>query len=143
MKKLIIAVTVWPLTELYYMIPGRFDFPFLVTVLMAIIWLMEVDMENLEFDFSAPLPEETDEVKKAPGIHYAKLANSPRLQRLHALLQSGKEYTTLEIMQSAKICAVSSAICELRLNGIDIPPAKMVGRGVYSYKLNLQGEASC
>lgn len=137
MKKLIIAVTVWPLTEIYYLIPGRLDLPFFVTVLMAIIWLMEVDMENLAFDFSAPLEEvETDEVKKQPGIHYAKLANSPRLQRLHALLMNGTEYTTLEIMQSAKICAVSAAITELRRNGFDID-CKMVARGVYSYRMEV------
>lgn len=135
MKKLIIAVMVWPGTEVYWMLPGRFDFPFFVTVLMAIICLMEVDMKNLEFDFSAPLEEvETDEVKKQTGIHYAKLANSPRLQRLYALLMNGTEYTTLEIMQKAKICAVNSAITELRRNGFDID-CKMVARGVYSYQL--------
>lgn len=69
-------------------------------------------------------------------IHYAKLSTSPRLQRLHALLKDGREYTTLEIMQSAKICAVSASITELRRNGFDID-CKMVARGVYSYKMEV------
>jgi hypothetical protein len=70
------------------------------------------------------------------SIHYAKLENSPRLQRLHALLMNGTEYTTLEIMQHAKICAVSAAITEMRRNGFDIE-CKMITRGVYSYKMNV------
>lgn len=73
------------------------------------------------------------------SIHYAKIENSPRLQRLLALLEGGQEFTTLEIMQHAKICAVNSAICELRLNGFEIV-CKAVTRGIYSYQL--KGELS-
>jgi hypothetical protein len=74
--------------------------------------------------------------KRAGTIHYAKLHNSPRLQRLHALLNGGQEFTTLEIMQHAKICAVSASITELRRNGFDIA-CKMIGRGVYSYRMEV------
>ena len=96
------------------------------------------------FDFSspvtvAPLPsildgKGEDEVKKTPGIHYAKLENSPRLQRLYSLLKGGMEFTTLEIIRQANICAVNSAISELRRNGYDIG-CKVVGRGIYAYKM--------
>lgn len=59
MKKLIIAVAVWPLTELYWMIPGRFDFPFFVTAAMAILFLLEADMEQqVAFNFDMPTGDE-------------------------------------------------------------------------------------
>ena len=51
------------------------------------------------------------------SIHYARYKTSERLQRLLAFLLDGKPHTTLEIIQGAQICAVNSAICELRRNG--------------------------
>lgn len=75
-----------------------------------------------------------EQEKQKGTIHYAKLHNSPRLQRLHALLKGGTAYTTLEIMRKAKICAVNSAVCELRRNGFDID-CKALGIGVYSYRM--------
>lgn len=69
-------------------------------------------------------------------IHYAKIENSPRLQRTLAVLQSGKPATTLEIMMYARVCAVNSIISELRRNGfeIDSRPVKG-GGGIWEYQL--------
>lgn len=54
-------------------------------------------------------------------MNYAKLENSPRLQRVARVLHRHKRpLTTLDIINKAGICAVNSAISELRGNGIDI-----------------------
>lgn len=53
-------------------------------------------------------------------MHYARIEASPRLQRVAALLADGSERSTLDIAASAKVCAVNSAIAELRANGLDI-----------------------
>lgn len=66
-------------------------------------------------------------------IHYAKLKNSPRLQRLLEFLEDCKPHTTLEIIGGAKICAVNSAVTELRRNGFDVSCTRN-GR-IYSYQL--------
>jgi hypothetical protein len=65
-------------------------------------------------------------------IRAAKLENSPRLQRVHRLLRDGRERTTLQISRQANVCAVNSAIDELRdpKNGFDIP---CVRRGKHWY----------
>ena len=53
-------------------------------------------------------------------MNAAKLDKSDRLQRVDALLSSGKQYSTLEIVQKACVCAVNSIIAELRANGRQI-----------------------
>ncbi|CQR43688.1 hypothetical protein THICB3320738 [Thiomonas sp. CB3] len=53
-------------------------------------------------------------------MHYARIDTSPRLQRVAALLADGRAYTTLDIVQAAGVCAVNSAIAELRWNGYSI-----------------------
>jgi len=50
-------------------------------------------------------------------MNAAKLEKSERLQRVDALLSSGKQYSTLEIVQMACVCAVNSIVAELRANG--------------------------
>ncbi|MEO1752040.1 hypothetical protein [Thiofaba sp. EF100] len=50
----------------------------------------------------------------------AKLETSSRLQRVLALLRQGGWYTTMEIVQGAKVCAVNSIIAELRANGVPV-----------------------
>ncbi len=50
----------------------------------------------------------------------ANLENSDRLQRVDQLLADGLEYSTLEIVYGAQVCAVNSIIAELRDNGRDI-----------------------
>jgi hypothetical protein len=53
-------------------------------------------------------------------MHSARLDHSDRLQRVAALLADGREYSTLEIIEQARVCAVNSIIAELRANGIAI-----------------------
>lgn len=50
-------------------------------------------------------------------MHYAIITNSKRLQRVDKLLKSGREYSTLDIVTKARVCAVNSIISELRANG--------------------------
>ena len=54
--------------------------------------------------------------------HPARLENSPRLQRVHDLLADGREYSTMEIVLLANVCAVNSIADELRhpVNDVDI-----------------------
>ena len=47
-------------------------------------------------------------------MHAARLADSPRLQRVLEVLSDGREHSTLEISQQARVCAVNSCIAELR-----------------------------
>lgn len=49
-------------------------------------------------------------------MNSARLSTSARLQRVDRLLADGRERTTLEIMQGAQVCAISSIISELREN---------------------------
>jgi hypothetical protein len=53
-------------------------------------------------------------------MRYAKLENSPRLQRVLRVLKKHKRLTTLDIIKKAQVCAVNSAIAELRENGFTI-----------------------
>uniref|UniRef100_C6E6T2 ArsR family transcriptional regulator n=1 Tax=Geobacter sp. (strain M21) TaxID=443144 RepID=C6E6T2_GEOSM len=55
--------------------------------------------------------------REAGSIHYARFIKSDRLQRLLLFMLDGKAHTTLEIIKGADICAVNSAVCELRRNG--------------------------
>ncbi len=59
-------------------------------------------------------------------MHAASLNSSPRLQRVHDLLLNGREYSTLEIVQGAQVCAVNSIIAELRANGLTITCRQIV-----------------
>lgn len=73
-------------------------------------------------------------------MHAAKLENSPRLQRTHALLLDGQEHSTRDIIVEAHVCAVNSIISELRANGIDIQ-TRWKGRVCY-YRMTLPKPAS-
>lgn len=53
-------------------------------------------------------------------MNAARISSSERLQRTDALLASGLEYSTLDIIQQAHVCAVNSIISELRANGRNI-----------------------
>ena len=53
-------------------------------------------------------------------MHHAKLAKSKRLQRVLKLLKRGGAYSTDTIMRRARVCAVNSAVAELRENGYRI-----------------------
>lgn len=52
--------------------------------------------------------------------HAARLAHSPRLQRVLKVLEDGDEHSTLEIQNRAQVCSVSSCISELRKNDAEI-----------------------
>lgn len=46
--------------------------------------------------------------------------SSKRLQRVHELLKSGEELSTMQIIQRGQVCAVNSIVAELRENGLSI-----------------------
>jgi hypothetical protein len=50
----------------------------------------------------------------------ASIERSSRLNRVLDLLSTGGEFTTLDIIKSANVCAVNSIIAELRQNGFGI-----------------------
>lgn len=53
-------------------------------------------------------------------MHAAKIINSTRLQRIYNLLSDGEEHSTREIVHKCNVCAVNSAVSELRANGVNI-----------------------
>jgi len=66
-------------------------------------------------------------------IHAARLSNSPRLLRVAAHLADGEWHGTRDVLVGANVCAVNSAITELRANGLTIE-TRCVGRGLYEYR---------
>lgn len=50
----------------------------------------------------------------------ARLENSARLRRVADPLADGREYSPLDIIIGAGVCAVNSCIAELRENGLAI-----------------------
>lgn len=74
------------------------------------------------------------------SIHYADIKNSPRLQRLLQCLESqpkesGGWVTTMSIIEQAKVCAVNSAISELRRNGFTVDARKSKTGNAWEYRL--------
>lgn len=53
-------------------------------------------------------------------MHSARIDHSSRLQRVDRLLADGREYSTMDIVMGARVCAVNSCIAELRANGRQI-----------------------
>lgn len=72
-------------------------------------------------------------------LHAARLDRSDRLRRVPAVLEDGGEHSTLEIVRRAEVCAVSSAVSELRANGRRIACRRTAdpatGRRVFFYRL--------
>lgn len=66
-----------------------------------------------------------------PASHYARVSHSKRLQRLLSVLSDGGWHTTLDLVKKAKICAVNTAVHELRQNGYGVE-CKCMGRTVQS-----------
>ena len=50
----------------------------------------------------------------------ASLERSDRLSRVHELLLQGGEFSTLDIIKQANVCAVNSIVAELRENGVSV-----------------------
>lgn len=75
------------------------------------------------------------------SIHFARLDKSPRLQRIFSALTDAGDrgLTTMEIISRADVCAVNSAICELRLNNkrVECTPEGRTagGSNVFRYRL--------
>lgn len=69
-------------------------------------------------------------------IHAARMENSPRLRRTLQVLSDCEWHSTLNLIQNAAICAVNSAISELRapVNGYQIE-CKRVSKSVWEYRL--------
>jgi hypothetical protein len=53
-------------------------------------------------------------------MNAASIEKSARLGRVLDLLSQGGEFTTLDIIRQAEVCAVNSIVAELRQNGFDI-----------------------
>ena len=72
-------------------------------------------------------------------LHAARLDRSDRLRRVLSVLEDGGEHSTLEIALRAEVCAVSSAVSELRANGRRIVCRRTVapatGNPVWLYRL--------
>ncbi len=50
-------------------------------------------------------------------MHSASVERSPRLQRVLAVLEDGREHSTRDIVRDADVCAVNACVAELRDNG--------------------------
>ena len=68
-------------------------------------------------------------------MHYANLKKSKRLQRVYRLLSNKKKYSTRDIIIKANVCAVNSAVSELRRNGVDIEYAYDEKSKICKYKM--------
>jgi hypothetical protein len=82
-------------------------------------------------------------------MHYAKIKSSPRLQRLLRALSSANYFmdgwlTTMQIIGIAEICAVNSAVSELRRNGYVVESRRSATtKGAWEYKLvQIPGEVA-
>lgn len=53
-------------------------------------------------------------------MNAASIEKSERLLRVLSLLSEGGEFTTLDIIKQANVCAVNSIVAELRQNGFGI-----------------------
>lgn len=66
-------------------------------------------------------------------MNAARIEKSKRLQRVDSLLSDGREYSTMQIIDAACVCAVNSVIAELRSNGRQIT-CRRVKDNIWLYK---------
>jgi hypothetical protein len=52
--------------------------------------------------------------------HAGDISTAKGLQRLHAALSDGREYTPMELIQKAKVTNLTASIKRLRLNGCQV-----------------------
>jgi len=64
-------------------------------------------------------------------MNAADIDKSERLQKVANLLGRGGEYTTLDIIQMAGVCAVNSIVSELRANGYSINCERRANKWFY------------
>ena len=77
-------------------------------------------------------------------MHAARIERSARLQRVLAVLEAGGWHSTMDIVREAGVCAVNSAIAELRANGLAIECRQsnepLFGGRAWLYRLETGGE---
>jgi len=71
-------------------------------------------------------------------MNAANIESSDRLNRVLDLLSQGEEFTTLDIIKQANVCAVNSIISELRQNGFDIDCQRRADKWFYKLEKALQ-----
>ena len=64
-------------------------------------------------------------------MHAASIDKSERLARVYKLLSQGGEFSTLDIIKEANVCAVNSIVAELRQNGFEIDCQRRGDKWVY------------
>ena len=64
-------------------------------------------------------------------MNAATVERSNRLKRLWAVLRDRKPHSTRDLVRRAHICAVNSAISELRCNGLNIACQRKGGTWFY------------
>lgn len=80
-------------------------------------------------------------------MHFARLASSPRLQRVHRFLEDGLEHSTLEVALGAQVVNPGTYISELRAQGAVIncrqTTSQPRGERVWLYRMEkpVPGEA--
>jgi hypothetical protein len=67
-------------------------------------------------------------------MHAASIDKSDRLARVYKLLSQGGEFSTLDIVTGAQVCAVNSIVSELRQNGFDIDCKRRGDKWFYRLK---------
>ena len=68
-------------------------------------------------------------------MHHARLKNSPRQQRVLAVLADGQEHSTMDLIRRADVCAVNSIVAELRANGIPVRCRRQ--KNIWHYRLGV------
>jgi len=68
---------------------------------------------------------------------HAAAPNSPRLQRVLAVLSDGREHTTRDIVRRARVMAASACISELRQHGAEIDCAVRTVNGMRRFYYRL------
>lgn len=70
-------------------------------------------------------------------MNYANLETSKRLQRVAKYLKDGNWHSTMDVIKNANVCAVSTAIAELRSNGLRIKCKRENDKWLYKFEENL------
>ena len=70
-------------------------------------------------------------------MNAASIESSERLNRVLDLLSMGGEFSTLDIIKNANVCAVNSIISELRQNGFDIACQRRGDKWFYKLEKSL------
>ena len=70
-------------------------------------------------------------------MNAASIESSERLNRVLDLLSQGGEFSTLDIIKEANVCAVNSIISELRQNGFEIDCQRRGDKWFYKLEKSL------